>query len=340
MAAATPKALRASSHEAPIMNPRHLLSALTLLLLTTYGASASAQYNTQAGRSSAPAAEKVAYDFVDDKGVKQRKVVEKTVARDQYGNASGAKYDLAVDGAFEGQTVLVLQLYTMESNFDFVAPKAALKEKGFSVYRWSGAVPPIKEFREALAKSNQFWLIAGDTPMLSQEHITAIKEFFDAGHGVYIWGDNQPFYADANILAAALLDSGMDGDLPGGQTVQFSAGDGKPGLRKDHLITTGLEFVFEGITIATIRANEHMTPIIWGSAGNLVTVAYDRGGKRAILDGGFTRLYCNWDTAGTGRYVKNAASWLANYERFGDKVVAKPFQKGGKKVSDAPATKQ
>ena len=42
--------------------------------------------------------------------------------------------------------------------------------------------------------------------------------------------------------------------------------------------------------------------------------------KRLIFDGGFTRLYCNWDTAGTGRYVKNAAAWLANVERFGKDV--------------------
>ena len=55
-------------------------------------------------------------------------------------------------------------------------------------------------------------------------------------------------------------------------------------------------------------------------------------GKRAILDGGFTRLYYKWDTAGTGRYVKNAASWLVNAEKFGDAVInpavkAKSFAK-------------
>ena len=49
---------------------------------------------------------------------------------------------------------------------------------------------------------------------------------------------------------------------------------------------------------------------------------YDHDGKRAILDGGFTRLYNKWDTAGTGRYVKNAAAWLVNVERFGNKVTA------------------
>jgi len=33
-------------------------------------------------------------------------------------------------------------------------------------------------------------------------------------------------------------------------------------------------------------------------------------------------LFIKWDTAGTGRYVKNAAAWLVNYERFGDDVLA------------------
>jgi len=66
-----------------------------------------------------------------------------------------------------------------------------------------------------------------------------------------------------------------------------------------------------------------LKPLIWSSDGKVVTAVYERDGKRAILDGGFTRLYNNWDTAGTGRYVKNAAAWLVNAERFGDEVVAK-----------------
>ena len=99
------------------------------------------------------------------------------------------------------------------------------------------------------------------------------------------------------------------------------------GLLPRHLLTTGLEFIYEGITIATIQPNQTLTPLIYGSAGNLVTAVYDRNGKRAILDGGFTRLFLKWDTAGTGRYVKNAAAWLVNVERFGDAVVASQLRK-------------
>lgn len=94
----------------------------------------------------------------------------------------------------------------------------------------------------------------------------------------------------------------------------------KIGLAPNHLVTTGLQVLYEGHTIATIKETSKLQPLIYGSAGNLVTAVYEKDGKRAILDGGFTRLYIKWDTAGTARYVKNAAAWLANAERFGDKV--------------------
>lgn len=39
-----------------------------------------------------------------------------------------------------------------------------------------------------------------------------------------------------------------------------------------------------------------------------------------MIDGGFTRLAVSWDDAGTARFVKNAAAWLVNAERFKEKV--------------------
>lgn len=75
-----------------------------------------------------------------------------------------------------------------------------------------------------------------------------------------------------------------------------------------------------------------LKPLIYGSDGRVVAGYYDRNGKRAIVDGGFTRLYLKWDTAGTGRYLKNAAAWLANAERFGDRVVAEKVRKAAPKA--------
>jgi hypothetical protein len=243
------------------------------------------------------------------------------VKADRWGNAHGNQNDLAVDGAFEGQTIAVLHLYTGEA-FDFELPKRALKEKGFGVYRWINNPPSPAELKKALAKSCQLWIISDQSPKLNAEHIKVIKEFFDSGRGVYIWGDNEPYYADANQVAQALFGTKMLGNVPGDQTVNLWTKPGQHGILPNHLLTTGLHYLYEGITIATIQPNQVLTPLLYGHQDNLVAAFYDKGGKRAVVDGGFTRLYYKWDTAGTGRYVKNAAAWLANVERFGNKVAA------------------
>jgi len=278
-----------------------------------FSGSVYSQYYNVAAGSNAPMME-----MRDERGAVVKdgsgKVRFTEVKKDSHGNAHGNQYDLAVDGAFEGQTIAVLQLYS----FDFEQPKAALKEKGFSVYRWIGNPPTASELDKALEKSCQLWIISDMTRKLNEDHLKVIKKYFDAGHGVYIWGDNEPYYADANAVADYLFGGTMTGNLMGDQTVGLQMSENKSGLKRGHLITTGLEYVYEGITIATIGQNSKLEPILYGSADNVVASVYNHDGKRAILDGGFTRLYNKWETAGTGRYVKNAAAWLVNVERFGE----------------------
>ena len=290
-----------------------LLTLLSLLIANT----AFAQYNRAAGRS-APVVEREMQVFDAQTGETSTKVVRVAPDRDRFGNAAGTDFDLAVDGAFEGNTVAVIQLY----DFSFEDARAALKQKGFSVYRWRHAPPSPEELEKKLKKASQLWIISGDRRLLNEKHLAVIKKFFDSGKGLYIWGDNTPYHADADYVASALFDSSMAGTYWGDQVVAMKTEGQKAGVLPNHLLSTGLENIFEGITIAEINVVGGLTPFIWSSDGNVVTAIYDRGGKRAILDGGFTRLYNKWDTAGTGRYVKNAAAWLVNVERFGDDVVA------------------
>ncbi|MBI3240152.1 MAG: hypothetical protein HYZ43_15110 [Flavobacteriia bacterium] len=267
--------------------------------------------------------EPVAVEHYNEQSGKKETVVEykKVTTTDNFGNASGNQYDLAVDGAFEGQTIVVLQFYTGE-NFDFEKPKAALKEKGFSVYRFSNAAPSPKELEEALSKACQLWVISSTSQMLNDEHAEIIKKFFYSGKGVYLWGDNDPYHADADFLAQKLIGASMSGGYYAGQNVTFKADSTASGMKADHLITTGVDYVFEGITLSQSHdPNKQLKPLIWSTDGNVVTAIYEDQGQRLIIDGGFTRLYCNWETAGTGRYVKNAAAWLVNYERFGELVL-------------------
>lgn len=296
--------------------------ATLALTLSAFAAHAGTPYNRSAGQN-APAAAVVQKEVKSEDGTVKYidEVVEGPVKRDTYGNAQGNQYDLAVDGAFDGQTVAVLHFYTGEG-FDFHLPQAALKEKGFSVFRWINSPPPAAELEEKLKKATQLWIISNSDRRLTDEHVAVIKRFFDAGHGVYIWGDNDPYYSDANVVGKALLGVEMHGNVGGGQPVRVQREKNKAGVLPGHLLSTGIETVFEGITIATIDSNPYMTPLIWGSADNVVTSVYEKDGKRAIFDGGFTRLYLGWESAGTARYIKNAGAWLTNVERFGDAVTA------------------
>ncbi len=293
------------------MKTKFFFSVLLFSLIILSGTVINAQvYNECRGKNAI-------YDEVVDQESGKVKKVE--VAKDKYGNAAGSQYDLAVDGAFEGQTIAVIHLYTGEG-FDFSLPKAALKQKGFSVYRWLNAPPTPEDLEKALEKACQLWIISSNTQMLTNEHAVIIKNYFDQGHGVYIWGDNEPYYADANFIANTLFGGKMLGNYYGNQVVGLKDKKTQSGLIPQHLITTGLQFVYEGITIASIQENQSLKPLIYNSQGNVVAAYYDYNGKRAILDGGFTRLYVSWDEAGTGRYVKNAAAWLVNYERFGESI--------------------
>jgi len=126
---------------------------------------------------------------------------------------------------------------------------------------------------------------------------------------------------DFQQARAALAEKGfggrLSGDLHGDQVARGKTNGSRSGMVREHLICTELENLYEGITISTIETHAELQPIVYGSAGNVVVAAYDRDGKRALLDGGFTRLFHKWDTAATGRYVKNAAAWLVNYEGAG-----------------------
>src|SRR5687768_3961707 len=74
-----------------------------------------AQYTQSAGES-APAADMRLETATDAKGVTTQRWVAEPVKRDSYGNAQSSQHDLAVDGAFDGQTVAVIQLYAGTDN--------------------------------------------------------------------------------------------------------------------------------------------------------------------------------------------------------------------------------
>jgi hypothetical protein len=237
---------------------------------------------------------------------------------DRYGNANGSQYDLIQDGSVIEAKVVVLNLY---SGMNLSEPKAALERKGFTLIE----LRDCADLAARLANAAEFWLISDSHRHLTPGALDAIESFFHDGRGLYIWGDNAPYFADANLVLQRLFNVAMFGDTPGDQVVSMLANGKTSGLVPGHLVTTGLVNIYEGITIAEVPTTELLRPLVYGSNGRVVTAYFDHGGRRAIVDGGFTRLYNKWESAGTDRYIVNAATWLLNIERFG-----RGFLQGGR----------
>ena len=239
--------------------------------------------------------------------------------KDRFGNAAGSRADLGRDGAFQGKKITGLWL-CFDRDSDSVARaniERSVSPKGFSVeYFTYKAIPDPARLEQSLKTASQFWLIADRTKHLTESHYQKIISFYESGRGLYLWSDNDPYFADTNHLLHSLFNAKMSGDYLGDKVIGISAGGNSPGIANGHLIATGIQSFYEGITISTVSDSPLLSPLVYDSERKVVTAFCDRDGRRCLIDGGFTRLYHKWDTAGTDRYVRNAAAWLANAERF------------------------
>ena len=236
--------------------------------------------------------------------------------KDRFGNPVGDEYDLVESGTFDGERILILNLCSAGAMSNVTL---ALKRKGFSVELIVGYVPEAVELHDKLRDACQLWIISHEALLFGQTHYQVIKEYFDAGHGLYVWGDNDPLNTNANFIVERMFKSHLSGDYFARKVLGIQKYAGGPGIIPDHLISTGIVSFYEGDTIAKIQISRDLKPLIYSSDGNIVTAYYEGNGKRALIDGAFTRLW-DWDwgqTAGTERYIVNAAAWLANTERFG-----------------------
>ena len=242
-----------------------------------------------------------------------------STTKDKYGNPQGGQYDLAKDGAFEGYEIIALNFCNDGcDNADvFEKPKVALRKKGFYVREFE-ETPDYYTLKKLLSNpKSQLWIVSGVKQHIDYDTLELIADYYKAGHGIYIWGDNDPWYVDANVVLDRLFGTYMDGNMPGQKVISIQKGPGQPGIIENHPITTGIVSFYEGHTVATVHTGRYLKPLVYGSDRTVITAYYDENGRRVLADGGYTRLYCNWDTAGTDRYVVNAASWLANVEKFG-----------------------
>ena len=105
--------------------------------------------------------------------------------KDKYGNPEGSQYDLAQDGIFNGDKVVILNLCTSKTA-SLNCVKGALESKGFSVSITVGRIPSAPTLKSMLSTASQLWIISQEELQFTKNHYNVIKDFFDSGHGIYM----------------------------------------------------------------------------------------------------------------------------------------------------------
>ncbi|UJR31331.1 hypothetical protein I4U23_018829 [Adineta vaga] len=241
------------------------------------------------------------------------------LAYDCHWNPVGREYDLGRDGAFMGFSILIGQLYS-DCQFNDVAMQKSideLKMKGFQVKHVKSEDECIKELA-----SNQYqvtWIVSSSY-VKNRDIISSLKTFHSNGGGIFLFADNPPYTCHANEFLNKKFGITVDGCYYGTNTMTYAENchEGK-GHFGQHDIFTGIKNLYEGHTIchpeySTEASRKVFVPIATASDGNTCIAVYDPSSSstsnegRICLDCGFTKLYIDWDSAGTARYIVNATT--------------------------------
>ena len=255
--------------------------------------------------------------------VGRSEIIEATM-HDRFGNPTGREYDLGRDGAYKGYNVLIAQFYS-DSQFNDAAmqkPMDALHVKGFNVKLAKTENECIKEL-----SSNSYsivWIIS-HMSIQDPELIPTLTKFHSNSGGVFLFADNTPYVSHAEAFLKEKFGITLQGDYYGGKTLSYKVDSHREtGHFGQHEIFTGISNLFEGITIchpvySTPESRNTFVTLATASDHNPTVAVYNPPPismeGRLCLDCGFTKLYINWDSAGTARYIVNACCWLLGLEK-------------------------
>lgn len=243
---------------------------------------------------------------------------------DQYGNPTGRKYDLGRDGAYNEFNILIAQFY-VDSQFTDTAmqiPIDALKVKGYQVKHVKTEDTCITELA---SKQYQIaWIISTNT-ITNPSFISALTTFHSTGGAIFLFADNTPYVCHASEFLKVKFGITLEGNYMGNKSLTYKEnGHKEAGHFGQHEIFTGITNLYEGITIChpvhtTAQSGSIFTTIATATDGNSSIAVYNppdaSAEGRLCLDCGFTKLYLNWDAAGTARYIVNASCWLLGIEK-------------------------
>lgn len=250
---------------------------------------------------------------------------------DEHGNPLGKAYDLGGvdDERLKGEKILLYVAYNNEP-FEWHHAQQAVAERNIQMDIIIGPRNgPCSLDEQTLFKYSQLWYVSHRISTLSTQQVQMIEKFVRQGNGLLIWADNEPYYADANLLAQKLIGTRFSGNKYADQILTLGSRV-EPRHFVEHQLTQGVNKLYEGITICTIAPAKDLTILAQSHDGQHCMACFERGEQRIVLDTGFTKLIKGafHKTAGTARYFRNIAFWLARASRGIEYTLLTPGRNG------------
>ncbi len=170
--------------------------------------------------------------------------------------------------------------------------------------------------------------VLSPTHPLDEKTFRAIENFVKAGKGLCLLADDEPFTFEANELARRLFGANVGGNYLADKVAHVGGHGLTPAdIRKfagqfqvdHHPLLTGVNFLFEGITVSNVGESDKLEMALKASDGKTLIAVSKVPGQRVVIDCGFTR-YCHGPeprvsyilkTAGSVRLGQNIAAYLA-----------------------------
>ncbi|CAM4782703.1 unnamed protein product [Rotaria magnacalcarata] len=238
---------------------------------------------------------------------------------DKHGNPAGTHYDLGRDGAFNRYFVLIGQFYS-DTAFSDVAmqkPIDSLSIKGFQVKHVKSETEFLSELSTNLYRI--VWVISSSSTQ-DPAFDAALIKFHASGGAIFLFADNVPYITHASNFLNKKFGITLTGSYGAQLTLTYKEkGYLETGHFGQHDIFTGITNLYEGHTIcrpvySTPASRSALTILATSTDGNPNIAVFDPPATstegRLCFDSGFTKLYINWDDAGTARYIVNTTCWL------------------------------
>jgi hypothetical protein len=200
---------------------------------------------------------------------------------DEFGNPRGRAFDLGGgdEARIRGEKILFYVCPVSDGDFAEQELKTLMAERGLRLDVVHAPGGGCSLTAQQLAGYTQLWYVSGETPTLSPQQVQMIVKYVHDGNGLAIWADNEPFYADANLLAKPLIGTRFSGNRDADE-VMVPGARLAPGRFVEHQLTQGVNNLYEGITICTIERAEGVTVLGQSHDGQLCFGCFEAEGRR------------------------------------------------------------